>query len=81
MKTTNIEIRRMNLRGRQGESCAADPAGLVAQEFKDFAAREAQREGYRVELFLAVNGSRGIADGGDPWFWAESDGTRSDGAT
>jgi len=74
-----ILTRRINLRGGQGRQCAADPVGPVAMEFKDFAARESAREGYRVELFIQADASSGIGHGA-PWFWAEPDGTRSDAA-
>lgn len=73
----NIQVRRMNLRGSQGRQCAADPTGPVAMEFKDFAHREAVREGYRVELYILADASGGIGHG-SPWFWADPDGKRSD---
>lgn len=72
-----ILTRRVNLRGAQGRQCAEAPNGPVATEFKDFAAREAANEGYRVELFIQADASSGIGHGA-PWFWAEPDGTRSD---
>lgn len=75
----NILTRRVNLRGAQGRQCAADPNGPVAMEFKDFAAREAVNEGYRVELFIQADASSGIGYG-TPWFWADPDGNHSDAA-
>jgi hypothetical protein len=72
-----ILTRRINLRGAQGRQCAHDPTGPVAMEFKDFAAREAVREGYRVELYIQADASGGIGHS-SPWFWANSDGSRSD---
>lgn len=77
VKKEDIQIRRVNLRGSQARACAADPQGETAQEFKAFAAREATREGYRVELYIAVDASGGIGKG-SPWFWANPDGSRSD---
>ena len=80
MKTGGkVVIKRANLRGAQGRQCAADPNGPVAMEFKNFAAREAVREGYRVELYIQADASGGIGHG-SAWFWADPDGTRSDKA-
>lgn len=80
MKTEGkVLIKRTNLRGSQARQCAADPTGPVAMEFKNFAAREAVREGYRVELYIQADASGGIGHG-SAWFWADPDGTRSDKA-
>jgi hypothetical protein len=64
-----IEVRRLNIRGRQAAEMAADPDGQTAREFKHFALKEARQERYVLELYLVTAESKGIGHS-DPWFVA-----------